>query len=164
MTGEENSQKQQQQKCTICKEPFTATTTTSATKQLSLCRAPPYLLVYLKRFEGCDEAKQAAAKKNNRPVKIDLTLTVGNSSSYRLIGVVLHEGTSLADGHYGTLVKATGNGNGSTAKPRGQLNSCWMAIEDEQVFANECTGPMATLVMQKFAFIALFASVDKQQS
>lgn len=114
---------------------------------VSFKKAPPFLLVYLK-------------PKSDRPVKINLKMQIvpddekDNIICYRLMGVVLHEGDSVTDGHYCSLLEV----DDESFKLKN-----WMAVSDDKFFsADECTDSAVFESKQKYVYIALYEALYKK--
>jgi len=70
-------------------------------------KLPDYLIIHLRRFEESEKG----LKKNKNPIEYPLEIDMSrfcskswaNQGKFQLIGLIIHKGNSLGEGHYVAL-------------------------------------------------------------
>ena len=110
----------------------------STEKQLSIIALPKILVIHLARFRGLEKINDFV----KFPEQASIIYQIDNNESnkqYRLMGMVVHIGSSIAQGHYVSYVRAREN---------------WMKADDENV-----TGIRFRSVRRKKAYILFYEQI-----
>ncbi|XP_066334556.1 uncharacterized protein [Miscanthus floridulus] len=114
--------------------------TTVARESNKISKAPPVLIIQLKRFNYDPHAPHDKTQKLGEPVIFEETLditkfmhprhTENENYKYHLVAVIVHEGQTLDGGHYITFVRASRSGYQQQVSGAA---STWFCVSDEHV-------------------------------
>ena len=104
-------------------------------KQLSIIALPKILIIHLSRFRGLNKINDFVRFPEQASFKYKMDDSEYNTQ-YRVMGIVVHTGSSIAQGHYVSYVRAGEN---------------WMKADDEIV-----TGICFESVRRKKAYILFY--------